>query len=79
MLVIDDAGCGGPTVYTVDETFIGGSQPLIAYLRYTAPGFVLTGGLCPSAAGAALAAIKLLGAEPQRVEKCRTKRISSAS
>ncbi len=49
--------CGG---------YIAGCSELIDYLKYTAPGFVFSGGMSPPAAGASLAAIRLLKAEPQR-------------
>ncbi|MEX0679101.1 MAG: aminotransferase class I/II-fold pyridoxal phosphate-dependent enzyme, partial [Pirellulales bacterium] len=52
--------CGG---------YIAGCQPLIDYLKYTAPGFVFAGGLNPSNAAASLAAIRLLQAEPDRVTR----------
>ncbi|MEN0111730.1 MAG: aminotransferase class I/II-fold pyridoxal phosphate-dependent enzyme [Planctomycetota bacterium] len=49
--------------------YIGGSAELIEYLRYTAPGFVFSGGIAPPNTGAALAAIRLLQREPQRVAR----------
>jgi len=52
------ASCGG---------FIGGSAVLIDYLRYTAPGFVYSVGIPPAAAGAALAALRVLEREPERI------------
>jgi 8-amino-7-oxononanoate synthase len=52
------ASCGG---------FIGGSKVLIEILRYSAPGFVYSVGLPPPMAAAALAALDVLGAEPERV------------
>ena len=52
--------CGG---------YIAGSQVLVEYLKYTAPGFVFAGGISPSNAGAALAAIQLLEAEPERLTR----------
>ena len=52
--------CGG---------YIAASQPLVEYLKYTAPGFVYSVGLSPSNAAAALAAITLLQEEPERVAK----------
>ena len=50
--------CGG---------YIAGSRVLVEYLKYTAPGFVFSGGMSPATAGAALAALRLLQAEPERV------------
>ncbi|MEZ6092247.1 MAG: aminotransferase class I/II-fold pyridoxal phosphate-dependent enzyme [Pirellulaceae bacterium] len=54
--------CGG---------YIAGCHELVEYLRYTAPGFVYSVGLPPASAAAALASIRLLKAEPQRVERLR--------
>lgn len=56
------ASCGG---------YIAGSRELIGYLRHTAPGFVYSVGLSPADTGAALAAVRKLKAEPQRVETLR--------
>lgn len=47
--------------------YIASSESLIEYLKYTAPGFVNTTGISPPNAAAALAAIRLLQAEPERV------------
>ena len=52
------ASCGG---------YIAGSKALVEYLKYTAPGFVYSVGMSPPNTGAALAAVRLLKAEPQRV------------
>jgi len=54
--------CGG---------YIAGCTDLVTYLKYTAPGFVFSVGMPPASAGAALAALRLLQAEPQRVATCR--------
>ena len=54
--------CGG---------YIAGSRALIEYLKYTTPGFVFSVGLPASAAAAALASIRILQAEPQRVARLR--------
>ena len=54
------ASCGG---------YIAGSGALIEYLKYTAPGFVYSVGMSPPNAAAALAAIRLLKKEPQRVAR----------
>ncbi|MBM4091713.1 MAG: aminotransferase class I/II-fold pyridoxal phosphate-dependent enzyme, partial [Planctomycetes bacterium] len=50
--------CGG---------YIAGCKELIEYLKYTAPGFVYSVGMPPSNAAAALAALKLIEEEPERV------------
>lgn len=54
------ASCGG---------YIAGSNPLTHTLRYTAPGFVFSVGESPSNAAAALAAIEVMRAEPERVQR----------
>ncbi|MEC4985376.1 MAG: aminotransferase class I/II-fold pyridoxal phosphate-dependent enzyme [Oscillatoria sp. PMC 1068.18] len=54
------ASCGG---------YIAGSSALIEYLKYTAPGFVYSVGISPANAAAALAALRKLKAEPQRVSR----------
>jgi 8-amino-7-oxononanoate synthase/acyl carrier protein len=50
--------CGG---------YIAAAAPVIKYLKYTAPGFVFSVGMPPSAAAAALASLRLLEEEPERV------------
>jgi 8-amino-7-oxononanoate synthase/acyl carrier protein len=55
--------CGG---------YIAGSKELIEYLKYTSPGFVFSCGLPPAGAAAALASLKLLQREPERVERLQT-------
>ena len=50
------ASCGG---------YIAGSSKLIQYLKYTAPAFVFSAGISPANAGAALASVKLLKANPE--------------
>ena len=52
--------CGG---------YIAGRQDLIDYLKRMAPGFVFSVGMAPPAAAAALAAVELLEAEPERVRR----------
>ena len=52
------ASCGG---------YIAGSQALVKYLKYTAPGFVYSVGISPPNAASALAAIHQLKAHPERV------------
>jgi 8-amino-7-oxononanoate synthase len=56
------ASCGG---------YISGSKELIEYLKYTTPNFVFSVGISPPNCAAALAAIRLLDREPQRVEQLR--------
>ncbi|CEG56899.1 aminotransferase class I/II-fold pyridoxal phosphate-dependent enzyme [Legionella fallonii] len=56
------ASCGG---------YIAGKKELIEYLKYTCPGFVYSVGMPPPMAGAALAAIRLLKEEPERVAKLK--------
>ena len=50
--------CGG---------YIAGCSELIEYLKYTAPGFVYSVGLSPPNCAAALASLRVLQDEPQRV------------
>lgn len=54
------ASCGG---------YIAGCHDLIAYLKYTAPGFVFSAGISPQNAAAALAAIQMMHKEPERIQK----------
>jgi 7-keto-8-aminopelargonate synthetase-like enzyme len=56
------ASCGG---------YVAGEARLIEYLHYTTPGFVYSVGLPPAAAGAAVAALGRLRAEPERVARLR--------
>jgi len=56
------ASCGG---------YLAGSEVLIDYLRFTLPGFVYSVGLSPANAAAALAAVRLLQKEPERVARLR--------
>jgi 8-amino-7-oxononanoate synthase len=56
------ASCGG---------FIAGSRALVDVLRYAAPGFVYSVGLPPAMTAAALAALRVMKAEPERVERLR--------
>ena len=51
--------------------YIAGSAELVRYLRYTAPGFVFATGISPPNTAAALAALRVLEAEPQRVARLR--------
>ncbi|NJK47853.1 aminotransferase class I/II-fold pyridoxal phosphate-dependent enzyme, partial [Candidatus Gracilibacteria bacterium] len=52
------ASCGG---------YIAGCKEVVEYLKYTAPGFVFSVGMTPPNTAAALAAIRLLKIEPERV------------
>jgi 7-keto-8-aminopelargonate synthetase-like enzyme len=54
--------CGG---------YIAGSQALVEYLKYTAPGFLFSAAITPSNTAAALASLRLLKSEPQRVTRLR--------
>ncbi|WP_295390663.1 aminotransferase class I/II-fold pyridoxal phosphate-dependent enzyme [uncultured Thiodictyon sp.] len=54
------ASCGG---------YIAGESALVELLKCTAPGFVYSVGMAPSVAAAALAALRILLAEPQRVAR----------
>jgi 8-amino-7-oxononanoate synthase len=58
------ASCGG---------YIAGSKALVEYLKYTSPGFVFSVGMSPPNAAATLAAIRVLKAEPERVEKVQAR------
>jgi len=57
------ASCGG---------FIAGPNSLIEVLRYAAPGFVFSVGLPPAMAAAALAALRIMRDEPQRVSRLQS-------
>jgi 8-amino-7-oxononanoate synthase len=58
------ASCGG---------YIAGEAALIEHLKLAAPGFVYSVGMTPAAAGAALASLRLLQAEPERAERLRAR------
>ena len=49
--------------------YIGGRREIIEYLKYTAPGFVFSVGMAPASAAAALAALRILRQEPERVRR----------
>ncbi|QDV85599.1 aminotransferase class I/II-fold pyridoxal phosphate-dependent enzyme [Planctomycetes bacterium TBK1r] len=49
--------------------FVAGSRELVEYLKFSTPGFIYTVALSPGSAGAALAALRLLQQQPQRVTK----------
>lgn len=53
-------GCGG---------YIAGRQNFIDLLRYLAPGFVYSVGMAPPLAAAALEALRIMQAEPERVAR----------
>jgi 7-keto-8-aminopelargonate synthetase-like enzyme len=54
------ASCGG---------FIAGTKPLIEVLKYAAPGFVFSVGLLPVTAAAALASLRVMREDPERVRR----------
>ena len=54
------ASCGG---------YIAGQRDLIQFLKYSVPGFLYSVGITPANAGAALEAIRVLRAEPERVAR----------
>lgn len=54
------ASCGG---------YIAANQEIVEFLKYSAPGFISSVGMTPPNAAAALAALKKLQAEPERVAK----------
>ena len=58
------ASCGG---------YIAGERALVEHLKCAAPGFVYSVGMPPPAAAAALAALKVLQAEPQRPQALRAR------
>ncbi|KUO22600.1 type-I PKS [Streptomyces dysideae] len=54
------ASCGG---------YVAGRHELIQHFRYTLPGFVFSAGLPPASTAAALAALRLIREEPERVTR----------
>lgn len=56
--------CGG---------YIAGCKELVEYLKYTSPGFVYSVGMPPSAAAAALASLRVLSEEPERVSQLQAR------
>jgi 8-amino-7-oxononanoate synthase len=58
------ASCGG---------YIAGTSALVEHLKCAAPGFVFSVGMPPSSAAAALAALRLMQAEPQRTQMLQTR------
>lgn len=47
--------------------FVAGSRELVAYLQHAGATFIFSAALCPAAVGAARAALRVLGAEPDRI------------
>jgi 8-amino-7-oxononanoate synthase len=58
------ASCGG---------YVAGERALVEHLKCAAPGFVYSVGMPPPAAAAALAALRVLQAEPQRPKTLRAR------
>ena len=58
------ASCGG---------YIAGERALVEHLKCAAPGFVYSVGMAPPVAAAALAALRLLKAEPTRAQTLQTR------
>jgi 7-keto-8-aminopelargonate synthetase-like enzyme len=58
------ASCGG---------YIAGSAELIEFLKYTTPGFVFSVGLPPASTAAALAAVRQLRRQPERVARLQAR------
>jgi len=56
--------CGG---------YIAGCRELVEYLKYTSPGFVYSVGIPPANAAAALAALRVLQQEPERVSQLQAR------
>jgi 8-amino-7-oxononanoate synthase len=56
------ASCGG---------YIAGENALIEHLKFSAPGFLYSVGISPPVAAAAIAALKILDEEPERVKKLK--------
>jgi len=53
--------------------FIAGCRELVEYLKYTAPALVYSDGISPASAAAALAALRLLQQEPERVAQLQAR------
>src|SRR5579864_1348953 len=49
--------------------YIAGNNALVGYLKHTLPGFVFSAGIAPPVAAAALAALRILRDEPERVAR----------
>jgi 8-amino-7-oxononanoate synthase len=57
------ASCGG---------YIAGSEALVEYLKYTAPGFVFSAGISPANTAAAIAAIREIVEHPELVQRLQS-------
>jgi len=53
--------------------YVAGSKELCVYLRHKARGFIYSGSPTPASVAAALEALRIIGAEPERVEALRSK------
>jgi len=53
--------------------FLAGRKKFIQYMKYTTPANVFATALSPANAAAALASLKILGKEPERVERLRNR------
>lgn len=80
------SGVPGPTLSKAFASvggYIAGRRSLVEYLKYSAPGFVFSVGMSPANAAAALAAIRLMLREPDRVHRqgghCGSLALSSPS
>lgn len=58
------AGCGG---------YIAGERALVEHLKYAAPGFLYSVGISPPVAAAALEALRIMQAEPERIERLQAR------
>ena len=56
------ASCGG---------YIAGEKALVEHLKYAAPGFLYSVGIAPPMCAAALESLRIMRAEPERVERLR--------
>ncbi|CAM3258938.1 polyketide synthase [Mycobacterium intermedium] len=56
------AACGG---------YVAGTKELIQFLKHTTPGFIFSGGIPPTIAAAALAAIRTMHSEPEHLVRLR--------
>ena len=56
--------CGG---------YIAAAKEIVTYLKYTAPGFLFSVGMSPPNAAAALASLRVIQAEPERVAHCQAR------